>query len=124
MFPLRTWNILEIAQEQQEKGTILIVKEFLQQIRAVLRTHEGARRFRVSVSSLDPAFAHLNLQQRRADAQHLLSADLPEIHVRVDYEHCWYGGVSGRPFCSLRKPRHRLIATVTLAEDQEGMDVS
>jgi hypothetical protein len=114
MFPLRTWNLIEIAQEQHEKGTILIVKELLQKIRTVIRTHPGTRQFVVSVSSRDPAFAYLDLQQRRADAQRLLAADLPEILVRLDYEHCWYGDL---PCCTARRPRHRLVATVTLAAE-------
>jgi hypothetical protein len=113
MFPLRDWNLREIAQDQHEKGTILIVKDLLYQIRGALRTRPGIKHFQVSVSSCDPAFATLDLQRRRADAQRLLASDLPEIHVRLTYEYCWYGGWP----CSLRSPRHRLVATVTLAED-------
>lgn len=139
--PDREESIDEIILQQRAKPTVLIVRELLHQIRTVLRTGAGATQFRVSVSSLDPAFANVDLYRQQREVIELLQADLPEIavrganryqtdpagipeiHVHTDYEFCWYGGVSGGLCCSMRRPRHRLIATVTVAA-QAGTGVS
>lgn len=111
---LREWNMNEIAHDQHDKIIVLIVKELLYQIRTVLRTHSEARQFRVSVSSLDPAFADASFYWQADTVERVLQMDLPEIQVRTEYEFCWYGGVSGGLCCSSRRPRHRLIAHVTV----------
>ena len=140
--PDREESIDAIILQQRAKPTVLIVRELLHQIRTVLRTGDSAaRHFRVSVSSLDPAFANVDLYQQQREVIDLLQADLPEIavrganryqrepcglpeiHIHTDYEFCWYGGVSGGFCCSMRRPRHRLVATVTVA-DQAGTGVS
>ncbi len=115
--PDREDTLNTIIRQQHTKPTILIVRELLHQIRAVLRTHTGAQRFRVSVSSLDPTFAGMDLYSRQREVIELLQADLPEIRVHTDYEFCWYGGVSGGLCCSMRRPRHRLVANVELLEE-------
>ena len=120
---MREDTLAVIERDQRQRPTVLIVRELLHQIRAVLRAHEGTRQFRVSVSSLDPTFAGVDLYGRQRDVITMLQADLPEIRVHTNYEFCWYGGVSGGLCCSLRRPRHRLIVNVAIA-DQAGTGVS
>lgn len=120
---MREDSIATILRDQHERPAVIIVKELLQQIRAVLRTHSGAKSFRVSVSSLDPTFANIDLYGKQREVAALLQADLPEILIHTNYEFCWYGGVSGGICCSMRYPRHRLIVNVRLT-DQAGTGVS
>jgi hypothetical protein len=112
--PDREESLAAIIRHQHEKPVILIVRELLHQIRAVLRTEEGTTLFRVSVSSLDPTFANIDLYSRQREVVDLLQADLPEIRVHTEYEYSMFGGVSGGFCCSTRRPRHRLIVNVVL----------
>ena len=116
LISLREWNLCEIARDQHDKATLLITRDLLHKARAVLRTHTGVRKFSVSVSSLDPAFANLTLWGRSNAVARAIQAELPEIQVECRYDYCWYGTSSGSLFCcSPRRPRHRLTAIITIA---------
>jgi len=120
LIPLRSWTLQEIWTMEHEKENFRIAKALLRKIREVIVTTAGIREFLVSVSSLDPQFATVALQERASTVQSLLQQDLSELDVTTQYEYCWYGGVSGSlcRLLGLQIPRHRLWVYVRVREAQ------